>query len=174
VLELLNSGGSFVIEGAPGTGKSTITWFWACHQQFSSCWVGTGTFGKRVISILRNGQILYSSTFSDITALDFDLLNVDCLIIDGITTEYKEVLFRAYRWCEHLNSRRLIITSSVQASIKPEIRTGQMLGSVFVEGWKREMYEAALENDSFATEHPELLNEEEFDEKFYWAGASAR
>lgn len=170
ILDKLSTAEILIIDGAPGTGKSTVTWLWALHQPFSICWV---TAGLKMLTILSCGVVLLSYEYMDITTLHFEDVEVDCLVLDGITNAHRPSVERAI-WWKNQNATRKLIFTSVQADIRPEIRTELNITHFFMEGWTSAEYDRAMEDPGFASEHEDIKSMEEREIKFLWAGGSAR
>lgn len=71
-------------------------------------------------------------------------------------------------------NHKLILTASVQTGIKPEIRVRAQLYSFTLDGWTVEEYKTAMSDAEFAAEHEDLMDDDCFEAKHSYAGASAR
>lgn len=201
--ELLNylctSKSSCIIDGAPGTGKSSVVWAWGCeHARVSKqkvVWLHHKKVGYGVMVVLNENK---GVSYDIVTSMDVsDLLSVanvepgdDCIIIvDGIRDENRlrvmpDVLINTLR-----GETRAIYVMSL--SIKfPDEEVKDLEEKYSMDSWTFEQYVEACKYEKFydtvkgnltetlivdgKEEHLIRTKEQCLINKYYYAGSSAR
>ena len=187
------------IEGSPGTGKSTLTWAWACYMAASTniVWVQCDPSGGVRIRLLVAGSAVFLPGVSegqvhrikDQMARWARLLDAHIVIVDGITRAQKNLFGEAAQWANKDSHRKAVLVSSAQLVLPEEYFSMFQIARLPIASWSIEQYEAACENcDLFnqvreklgwtLSSHGDNMSPESkrqlLDDKFHCAGASAR
>lgn len=120
----------------------------------------------------RNGTLLQSFYLREMGDI-FEHLEVDCVVLDDLTMDYSS-LIHVFHWLGKRPTNKLIITTSILTILKPEIRVRERLNTFAMDGWTIGEYIAAMKDSEFQKLHPDLIDNEDFEAKFLFAGASAR
>jgi hypothetical protein len=199
-LESQSSVVGLVVEGPPGIGKSVGAWAWVCfqamHLKKSGLWIHVDDFMLPSCVYLGPDGCkdvrIHPNLISDL----MESTNVDFLVFDGYKStvlQYKDVL----KFMFPPNTKRLgIVISSLAGGIMPD-QFGKY--SPFIDFWEHgpwllEHYFAACSNTDFfdtvrnnfdpfdddvigdpsSQEAKSAICRAQVEEKFYYAGASAR
>ena len=146
------------IEGPPGTGKSTLTWAWACEQaqQQPVLWVHQDSGGGSLVALLGGGRVSWwTMDIHDqqrVYAVS-QWAGVRILVVDGVTAERRETFSSVGKWANGIGEwardadvprRRAVFVSSTQFNINDSDRIRYHVPrSFFVFSWKKEEYMAA-------------------------------
>ena len=116
-----------VLHGPPGTGKSTVTWAWACFvaQTRPVVWGHRSRDGGSVIALLGGGRVSYYTirpedrpTLARVMERIAHWAGADVMILDGLRNTETDVGLRgsAHRWANERghNNRRTVTVSSAQ------------------------------------------------------------
>ena len=117
-----------MVEGPPGTGKSTITWAWACflaQRRRSVVWGHRARGGGSVIALLGGGRVSYYTIRAkrrpdlvEIMERIAEWAGADVMILDGLKNTQTDIGLRgaAAGWANErgYNNRRAVTVSSAQ------------------------------------------------------------
>jgi hypothetical protein len=182
-LALDNMDKALHVEGPPGTGKSTISWAWACFrakQNMSLLWVHRDHTGSgRVAHFDSDGGIVSLPAKSDLLSQFIDTAIADVVIVDGITKKSDALLGAALTWCKQGDQRKVVVVSSSQIVLPVEDYDVHRMSKYSMPSWSRKQYVTACANDQFYESVKAFLGDEDTKEerlanKFFVAGASAR
>jgi len=190
-----------VVEGAPGIGKSVGAWAWACcqamHFKKSGLWIHVDEYVPPSCVFLgpdgcKNLKI-YANELSDY----MESTKVDFLVFDGFKSTLKYKYDISYMFSTKTSSKRLcvIVTSMAGGLMKAQFGKHSPFIEFFEHGpWLLEHYFAACANTDFfecvrnnfdpfdddviddpsSQEVKISMCKAQVEEKFYFAGASAR
>jgi len=179
---------NLVVDGPPGSGKSTEVWAWALwkaqRDKLQITWYHITKC--RMVKVLIDG----TTTNKIITGYTARIDNIEhsegsILIVDGVTSSiHFDVSVACQNWCVQLLGRRFISVSSVSVNV-PVQETFEANIVVFTVGsWTLAQYQAACENDQFFNQVVDNLRcpgHEGVDDKdqlllakYYFAGGCAR
>jgi len=124
LLEHLNQNTAIsLIEGPPGSGKSSIVFLWcwniACVGNKSVCWIHLSELSCSVC-ILKDSKLKQETLKLDQISTFLDSCDETVLVIDGVVTQFKSVVGIASFWQKTATNRLLILVTSVQLFIKEE------------------------------------------------------
>jgi hypothetical protein len=145
---------SLIIQGPPGSGKSSIVWLWACSMAAISdiLWVHLQGNGLSFCARLCGGKI-YSSTFEQAVVADV-IRNCNChsIILDGLTQIRIELIGTALcsiRRLDSIGGPRVIAVSSTQVRMAGEHAQQSNIKYLSMDSWTLEQYQASCKNDAF-------------------------
>ena len=192
------------IEGPPGTGKSTITWAWACElaRQQPVVWAhhSSDLHQASTVTLLAGGRVASFEQHGDIHSAVLALMrwaSARVLVVDGVKRETAQLAARAREWATADPLRRKVITvSSAQLAIDGITEGKDAITFREVFSWANADYTAACQapgGDRFWQhvkgnlgwqppangQHRTPQEEQHYkatllDERFFLAGASAR
>jgi hypothetical protein len=185
---------AMMIQGPPGSGKSSITWAWACEQDYV-CWIHLDEL-KGTVCWKDASDSWSKATYSNDSLSAFvDSSKSRVLILDGIVKEKHEILLShaVANWLDVDVGRKLIIVCSLQYVIKTETLKVHNYKTFQMPSWSLEEYTSAYSHvmmkHSITTEilpENEVQDEDEkvkdekdkdkekLQDKFFVAGGSAR
>jgi hypothetical protein len=167
-----------MIQGPPGSGKSSMTWVWA-SQLDSVCWIHLDELVATVCS--RDGPEWVRYTESHEGVLDIVASwHSKFLILDGIVKEkHAELVSRAIaKWL--IEGKKLVLVCSLQYVIKAETLQVHKVAPFEMPSWTFQEYQEAYANEDFKKSISEDIfpdgdnDEEKLEDKYFVAGGSAR
>mmetsp|Transcript_999 Transcript_999/g.1221 ORF Transcript_999/g.1221 Transcript_999/m.1221 type:complete len:589 (-) Transcript_999:188-1954(-) len=175
---------SFLIQGPPGSGKSSVVWLWACLMATTSdiMWVHLDPIGLSSCVRLYNGKF-YSFTKHDNLLNDMiATCNCHTIILDGITKDNIKLIGTALsgiRRLDNIGGPFVVAVASTQLVMALEHLQQQNIKVLSMDSWTLEQYNNCCSNEDFYDEVKTKLGEgEEKDEriinKYYYAGGCAR
>lgn len=113
-----------MVQGPPGSGKSSMTWIWACQQieTNSVCWIH---LGQEATYCTNNGSQWQKEILPFVESLKLALSNcaTNILILDGLAhnvQEHKDLLSLALNRFSNKFVQKLVIVTSLQFYFKME------------------------------------------------------
>ncbi|KAH9118063.1 hypothetical protein AeMF1_008614, partial [Aphanomyces euteiches] len=185
------------IYGPPGVGKSITTWYWICNQVQSLTktvlWIHVSKRSKPRIARLTRDVTYYVPYQADEIIRLVDNAQEDIVVIDGVTNrvdhaDLESVVFGF----DHNPNRKAISVASMSIKTNLEDENLLKLSAFEAAPWSLDEYYQATENEVFFKsvrhflvndECSEDVSEESkvnddnhalIDEKYYYAGCSAR
>lgn len=139
----LCSNATVLVQGPPGSGKSSMVWYWASHvvENLIVCWVHLGT----VVTICSiTSTSMHQNKVSVDTVPEF-LRNVeaDVLVIDGVTQkDISHSTMVSIALAKQFNKQiaKLVIVSSLQYIIKREEKIVENIAQFDMPSWEYEEY----------------------------------
>jgi hypothetical protein len=177
-----------LVQGSPGSGKSSMTWIWACEQaaisRKSVCWIHIDPVGgvactssgdewsTKTLAISQQlAQVISESKESD----------AEILVLDGLVQDIHQAIFiePAFDWFMAKPNRKLVFVSSIQFSLSADFKHKLDIFTFKMPSWKNEEYVMAYAIEGFRNSiSEEFLPGEDADEKisdkYYLAGGCAR
>eukprot|EP00750_Incisomonas_marina_P022423 INCI4969.10.p1 GENE.INCI4969.10~~INCI4969.10.p1 ORF type:complete len:764 (-),score=110.16 INCI4969.10:50-2176(-) len=144
------------VEGPPGTGKSTVTWAWACYvaQQRSVVWVHCDQHDRNMIALLGGGCIswwtLEPERANELVAVAKGValwVGATLLIVDGVTAQTSTLLTSAAQWATAIPGRHAVTVSSSQFVVRNHIARNLRLDVMTIFSWDFDEYVAACRDD---------------------------
>ena len=144
------------VEGPPGTGKSTVTWAWACYvaQQRSVVWVHCDQHDRNMIALLGGGRIswwtLEPERANELVAVAKGValwVGATLLIVDGVTAQTSTLLTSAAQWATAIPGRHAVTVSSSQFVVRNHIARNLRLDVMTIFSWDFDEYVAACRDD---------------------------
>jgi len=177
----LNGDENIFLTGAPGTGKSSLVWAWCLWraQEETIQWIHFTRTGSVFFLQIKNGEISYQVLEEKSVSKEF--WNSKILIIDGARNEnFKKISGKAS--LHAMSKGKLVIVSSLQLDWGVEDFKLLKLKKVESPGWTLQEYQKACQDAKFYESVEENLStdltlktvEEKVEEKFFYAGHSAR
>jgi hypothetical protein len=153
---------NLMVNGPPGTGKSTEAWAWALWiattNKTKVTWFHAGHADAVKVLIDGIGEKITTSSFTQ----DIENSEGTLLVFDGVTKECSKDVHRACsRWRKKDPENRVFVTvSSVSVVIPSEQLKEANIVAVTVGSWTFQQYQNACENDDFYNEvKPNLICE---------------
>ena len=188
--KFLESSDKCMVDGPPGTGKSSIVWAWACyrayHKKEKILWMhfnprGDGKFvilnqeSKRVSYCSARFYLIFEGLIKKNNVFDA----LDRVIVDGVTTKHLTVQVGPYADV----CKGAVFVSSYSVSLAIQDMPGYESYTMF--SWTLDQYKVACANDDFYESVKENLTNESTDcngeskddvlkRKYCLAGACAR
>jgi hypothetical protein len=167
----------FMVQGPPGSGKSSMTWVWAT-QLDSVCWIHLDEFTAIVCTYGGEKWQKYEESSKEVVNI-VESCQSHNLILDGIVKDQHADLisFAVAKWCG--KGKKLVLVCSLQYVVKTEtlqyheVEVFQMPSWIFEEykdAYSIEDFKKSIKGDIF----PEGEDEEKLEDKFFVAGGSAR
>jgi hypothetical protein len=171
-----------LVQGPPGSGKSSMTWVWACQQANSKqsiCWIHFDQVEGIVCTPSQENdwsRFLYGND-ELVEVVDACVENI--LILDGLVqSEHALIISHAFVWLSKSPQRKLVLVSSLQMYIKPETITYHNITTFNMPSWTRDEYLAAYKEEIFRNSiNDQILpgeQEEKIEDKYCLAGGCAR
>jgi len=189
------------IEGPPGTGKSTITWAWACElaRQQPVLWAhhSSNLRESTTVTLLAGGRLASFKWRGE----NFDSIfflaawaSVRVIVVDGVKREHAQLAADAREWTtvDPQLRRKVVTVSSAQLRFKSDTERTHAMIRRPVFSWAKVDYVSACADEAFwdhvkgtlgwapSAELPRTAAEEEaikgdlIRSRFFLAGASAR
>jgi len=174
---------SVLIQGPPGSGKSSICWCWACYistiQQKNVLWIHFSRFDVNIV-LLNQNKAQYRKGSREEVISEINTFTGDVIILDGITEDHRLNLFPyAYRWRFDYKTRQLVLVTSVQ--LKYGMEDLQMTSTTMVDhpSWTLKQMKEACKNEELYQQIVTKLDvgidkDEAIERKFSLARGSVR
>eukprot|EP01124_Arcella_intermedia_P018801 TRINITY_DN2593_c0_g1_i4.p1 TRINITY_DN2593_c0_g1~~TRINITY_DN2593_c0_g1_i4.p1 ORF type:complete len:330 (-),score=40.15 TRINITY_DN2593_c0_g1_i4:1096-1938(-) len=160
LLEHLNNNRFSRIEGPPGTGKSSITWLWACQQASSKSllWIHLDSIQTNGVCVeLKNLKVSRFSA-ADVPSVISACTN-DVMLLDGLTNNNSyNLLGRLSAWFQENQNRKAIIISSLPLSIKSQDLMTFDIQTFLMPSWSLLEYRSAILDKDFYTSIQHFLD----------------
>ena len=178
---------NLVVDGPPGTGKSTEVWAWALWKavkdKLKVTWYHmTNRAVEKVLIDGTTNKITfgYTAEITDIVHSEGSIL-----IVDGVISSINFAVSRdCHNWCKSQQDRRFIMVSSVSVSVALQENREAAIVQFTVGSWTFEQYQEACADDDFFGQVKVNLRcpgQETVDDrdqlllaKYYFAGGCAR
>lgn len=148
LLKDLSTTQSLLIEGPPGTGKSSLVWYWVVResQNQTVCWIHNDEAGLTVCW-LKDSKIVHHGTGcnSEDIFKELNILPVDVLIVDGLGQDHTDLLAKTLAYS--LKGHRIILVTSSQVNLKMETKDKSKLKTCSVPSWTLAEYKQALAHE---------------------------
>jgi hypothetical protein len=191
--KVLDKSAHCIINGPPGTGKSSLVWAWACYRgsvcKEHTVWMHYGHFGGVTMVVLNGseGRVIFSSILDDLMNDLIKLVRAKSnnpvnLIVDGITKKNSTIIGSLHTY-RRLYGAKIIIVTSLSLITSIQEFPGWKEFTMF--GWTFQDYKQACAHPPFyntvKSNLEELVNgkeEEDVDNllknRFFLAGHCAR
>jgi hypothetical protein len=156
----VTDGGSLLVGGPPGTGKSTEAWAWARWRAMYSkqkvTWFHFTNVNVIMVEINGSTGIM---TSCEVGIADVKDAEGDVLLVDGVTKESSTELLRSCTaWRSNQPGRIFVAISSVSIGISEEHLRDAKVTEFIVPSWEFKQFETACKSDDFFSRvRPNLL-----------------
>jgi hypothetical protein len=183
---LISSSRTKLVEGPPGSGKSSATWAWACQKAETTAsvlWAHVQKGGGAVVATLSEKTVKVVGTLplSKLIGV-ISKTTVDIVVLDGIVGNNERIqslLDEAASWVTWGPERRVVQVTSESFTIPIEQLMSSNTTEHRVTSWTFEQYTAAIHSADFFAQIDGCFGDEETMEdkmgnKFFLAGGCAR
>ena len=183
----------FIIHGPPGTGKSIITWFWVLQQvkfhQKTVIWIHVSNNEHICLKLSQKEFFITQTILINNQILDLIRFSIpgqiNIIVLDGVACNnnfQSEFVTTLNNWRNYYNGKGIQTVQTVlvsSLSFKVCESDQYQIQPFLMYPWIFEEYKSACENEEFFKSiknfmENETYNEEMLNNKFYFAGASAR
>jgi energy-coupling factor transporter ATP-binding protein EcfA2 len=175
---------SLLIQGPPGSGKSSVVWFWACLMAETSdiMWVHMIPGGFISCARLCQGKIRAFTTEFEFVARIIRECRSHTIILDGITKGEMNLIGAARMGIDRLDNiggPLVIAVASSQLIIAVEHLEQLYIEELSMDSWTLDQYQQCCNDDNFYQQVEPMLGEggekeEKIINKYHYAGGSAR
>jgi hypothetical protein len=170
-----------LVQGPPGSGKSSMAWLWACQEAASGksvLWIHLDELGGNICLMRDNDCQKYISTIDRVTEI-LDNCNENILVLDGLVQlKHDSFISHASVWVQTNSKKKLVLVSSLQLILKQETIKVHQISEFKMPSWTIEEYNTALQNKLFKESVIHILPgdslQEKIDDKYFLAGGCAR
>ena len=187
-LDNVRPGMKYVINGPPGSGKSTLTWAWACdfalNHGVKILWLHYQFFFKNYLSsvVLLNGNTAVQYEVSNTISELLEVEEPRVFIFDGVTQDLRSnTILNSTLSAAEQKTAIFVSSESVpnHSSMEKKCKYHAMMS------WSIDQYEEACSNENFFDSIKDNLKEDDaetvsfsnreylIDRKFYYAGSCA-